>query len=168
MSSPTVQMPAPVDGAALAAQQGQNNLQAAVATSLLNQTNEVTPYGTVSYTRNRGGYADTPTQQQGPSSYQQGSSFGQRSMPMPQQPQFGTMGGPKYDANGNLTGNLGQAGPDFNTNQQQQPQGQIDYTGMPSTMSGQQPQSSLVQITNYAKSTTTATTRSRSSTIFRK
>jgi hypothetical protein len=71
MSSPTVQMPAPVDGAALAAQQGQNNLQAAIATSLLNQTNEVTPYGTVSYTRNRGGYADTPTQQQGSSSYQQ-------------------------------------------------------------------------------------------------
>lgn len=88
MSSPTVQMPAPVDGAALAAQQGQNNLQAAVATSLLNQTNEVTPYGTVSYTRNRGGYADTPTQQQGSLSNQQGSSFGQQSMPMPQQPQI--------------------------------------------------------------------------------
>ena len=56
MSSPTVNMPAPVDGAALAAQQGQNNLEAAIATSLLNQTNEITPYGTVSYTRNNAGY----------------------------------------------------------------------------------------------------------------
>jgi hypothetical protein len=46
-------MPATPDGAALAAQQGQNNLQAAVATSLLNQTNEVTPYGNVTYTRNQ-------------------------------------------------------------------------------------------------------------------
>ena len=71
MSSPTVNMPAPVDGAALAAQQGQNNLEAAIATSLLNQTNEITPYGTVSYTRNNAGYGNTPTQQQGPSSYQQ-------------------------------------------------------------------------------------------------
>ena len=34
-----------------------------------------------------------------------------------QQPQFGTMGGPKYDANGNLTGNLGQAGPDYSKEQ---------------------------------------------------
>jgi hypothetical protein len=73
MSSPTVQMPDPIDAVAVANQQGQNNLEAAIATSLLNQTNEVTPYGTVSYTRNNG-YANTPTQQQGPSSYQQGPS----------------------------------------------------------------------------------------------
>ena len=53
MSSPKITMPATPDGAALAAQQGQNNLQAAVATSLLNQTNEVTPYGNVTYTRNQ-------------------------------------------------------------------------------------------------------------------
>jgi hypothetical protein len=73
MSSPTVKMPDPIDAVAVANQQGQNNLEAAIATSLLNQTNEVTPYGTVSYTRNNG-YANTPTQQQGPSSYQQGPS----------------------------------------------------------------------------------------------
>jgi len=53
MSSPTVQMPAPVDAVGVANQQGQNNLEAAIATSLLNQTNEVTPYGTVSYTQNQ-------------------------------------------------------------------------------------------------------------------
>ena len=52
MSAPKINMPATPDGAALAAQQGQNNLQAAVATSLLNQTNEVTPYGNMTYTRN--------------------------------------------------------------------------------------------------------------------
>jgi hypothetical protein len=53
MSSPTVQMPAPVDAVGLANQQGQNNLEASIATALLNQTNEVTPYGTVSYTQNQ-------------------------------------------------------------------------------------------------------------------
>ena len=52
MSAPKINMPATPDGSALAAQQGQNNLQAAIATSLLNQTNEVTPYGNVTYTRN--------------------------------------------------------------------------------------------------------------------
>ena len=53
MSSPTVQMPAPVDAVGLANQQGQNNLEASIATALLNQTNEVTPYGTVTYTQNQ-------------------------------------------------------------------------------------------------------------------
>ena len=52
MSAPKINMPATPDGAALAAQQGQNNLEASIATALLNQTNEVTPYGNVTYTRN--------------------------------------------------------------------------------------------------------------------
>ena len=53
MSAPKINMPATPDGSALAAQQGQNNLQASIATALLNQTNEVTPYGNVTYTRNQ-------------------------------------------------------------------------------------------------------------------
>ena len=53
MSAPKINMPATPDGAALAAQQGQNNLEASIATALLNQTNEVTPYGNVTYTRNQ-------------------------------------------------------------------------------------------------------------------
>lgn len=53
MSSPKITMPSTPDGSALAAQQGQNNLQAAIATSLLNQTNEKTPYGSVTYTQNQ-------------------------------------------------------------------------------------------------------------------
>jgi hypothetical protein len=94
MSSPTVKMPDPIDAVAVANQQGQNNLEAAIATSLLNQTNEVTPYGTVSYTRNNG-YANTPTQQQGPSSYQQGPSSYQQgsSFGLPQQQQPLSQGG---------------------------------------------------------------------------
>ena len=75
MSSPTVQMPDPVDAVGVAAQQGQNNLEAAIATSLLNQTNEVTPYGTVSYTRDDGGYAITPRQQQAPTPTRQRGSY---------------------------------------------------------------------------------------------
>jgi len=53
LGSPDINFPAQADPANLAAQQGQNNLQAAIATSLLNQTNEVTPFGTVSFTQNQ-------------------------------------------------------------------------------------------------------------------
>jgi hypothetical protein len=48
--SPDINFPQQPDPANLAAQQGQNNLEAAIATSLLNQYNEVTPFGTVTYT----------------------------------------------------------------------------------------------------------------------
>ncbi|MDB4725958.1 hypothetical protein OAF54_00885 [bacterium] len=60
MSSPKITMPSSPDGSALAAQQGQNNLEAAIATSLLNQTNEITPYGTVTYSRNEPTGGNTP------------------------------------------------------------------------------------------------------------
>ena len=45
-----INFPDQPDGAALAQQQGQNNLEAAIATSLLNQVGENTPYGSVNYT----------------------------------------------------------------------------------------------------------------------
>jgi len=51
---PTVKMPEPIDAVGVANQQGQNNVEAAIATSLLNQTSEVTPYGTTSF-NNTGG-----------------------------------------------------------------------------------------------------------------
>ena len=81
MSAPKINMPATPDGAALAAQQGQNNLEASIATALLNQTNEVTPYGNVTYTRNLrpsmgGSAAPQNVGVQNPPGYNMGSGGG--------------------------------------------------------------------------------------------
>ena len=81
MSAPKITMPATPDGAALAAQQGQNNLEASIATALLNQTNEVTPYGNVTYTRNQnpsmgGTGAPQNVGVQNPAGYNMGSGGG--------------------------------------------------------------------------------------------
>ena len=81
MSAPKINMPETPDGSALAAQQGQNNLQASIATALLNQTNEVTPYGNVTYTRNQnpamgGTGAPQNVGVQNPAGYNMGSGGG--------------------------------------------------------------------------------------------
>jgi len=75
VSTPDINFPEQPDPANLARQQGESNLEAAIATALLNQVSEVTPFGTVSY-QQTGGLGQQPQAQQSPISRFRGGDGG--------------------------------------------------------------------------------------------